>query len=186
MEFDFPEKPKPVESNVPCPKCQKLMKKGQWQYECECGFRLWHTIAKVELSEEIIIELLTTGKTKQKVTGFTSKAGNVFDTCLKYEDEQIKFDFDNTGERSFVDEVEMEEKALQNADGQSGKGILNQYTKSLEENLNESTRLQEEAKESVDATDDEFMYLQQMAEYVEEENLMVDEELLALAHEMER
>ena len=37
----------------------------------------------------------------------------MFDTCLKYEDEQIKFDFDNPGERSFVDEVEMEEKALQ-------------------------------------------------------------------------
>ena len=68
------------------------------QYECECGFKLWHTVAKVELSEEIIIELLTTGKTKKKVIGFTSKAGNVFDTCLKYEDETIKFDFDNPGE----------------------------------------------------------------------------------------
>ena len=43
-------------------------------------------------------ELLTTGKTKHKVTGFTSKAGNVFDTCLKYENEQITFDFDNPGE----------------------------------------------------------------------------------------
>ena len=50
------------------------------------------------LSEEVIIELLTTGKTKNKVLGFTSKAGNVFDTCLKYEDDTIKFDFDNPGE----------------------------------------------------------------------------------------
>lgn len=98
VTFDFPEKPKPVDSRVPCPKCQKLMKKGQWQYECECGFKLWHTVAKVELSEETIIELLTTGKTKKKITGFTSKAGNVFDTCLKYEDDTIKFDFDNPGE----------------------------------------------------------------------------------------
>ena len=98
VTFDFPEKPKPVDSNVPCPKCQKLMKKGQWQYECECGFKLWHTVAKVELPEETILELLTTGKTKKKVVGFTSKAGNVFDTCLKYEDDTIKFDFDNPGE----------------------------------------------------------------------------------------
>ena len=98
VTFDFPEKPKPVESNVPCPKCQKMMQKGQWQYECECGFKLWHTVAKVELSEEIIIEVLSTGKTKKRVVGFTSKAGNVFDACLKYEDDTIKFDFDNPGE----------------------------------------------------------------------------------------
>ena len=98
VAFDFPEKPKPVDSNVPCPKCQKMMQKGQWQYECECGFKLWHTVAKVELPEEIILELLTTGKTKKKIIGFTSKAGNVFDSCLKYEDDTIKFDFDNPGE----------------------------------------------------------------------------------------
>lgn len=98
VEFDFPEKPKPVDSNVPCPKCHQMMKKGQWQYECECGFKLWHTVAKVPLEEEIIIELLETGKTKKKITGFTSKAGNVFDTCLKYVDDTIQFDFDNPGE----------------------------------------------------------------------------------------
>ncbi|MGN1157804.1 MAG: topoisomerase C-terminal repeat-containing protein [Agathobacter sp.] len=100
VTFDFPEKVKPVESNVPCPKCRKMMQKGQWQYECECGFKLWHTVAKVELPEETILELLTTGKTKKKIAGFTSKAGNVFDTCLKYEDDTIKFDFDNPGEET--------------------------------------------------------------------------------------
>ena len=52
----------------------------------------------MELSEEILTELFTTGKTKKKVTGFTSKAGNVFDTCLKFENDQISFDFDNPGE----------------------------------------------------------------------------------------
>jgi len=98
ITFDFPEKPKPVESNVTCPKCQKKMLKGQWQYECECGFKLWHTVAKVPLAEETVIEVLSTGKTKKKVIGFTSKAGNVFDACLKYEDDTIKFDFDNPGE----------------------------------------------------------------------------------------
>ena len=95
ITFDFPEKPKPVETTVKCPRCGELLKKSQWYYECDCGFKVGHTVAKVPLSEAIIKELLETGKTKEKVTGFTSKAGNVFDACLKYEDERISFDFDN-------------------------------------------------------------------------------------------
>jgi DNA topoisomerase-3 len=98
IAFDFPERPKPVETKLPCPRCTKLLMKSQWRYECKCGFKIWHTVAKVELPEEIMTELFTTGKTKNKVTGFTSKAGNVFDACLKYENEQITFDFDNPGE----------------------------------------------------------------------------------------
>jgi DNA topoisomerase-3 len=98
VEFDFPEKPKPEDSNVPCPNCGKLLKRAQWQYECECGFKLRHTVAQVPLPEETILELLTTGKTRRKITGFTSKAGNLFDSCLKYEDGEIKFDFNNPGE----------------------------------------------------------------------------------------
>lgn len=97
IAFDFPEKPKPEETTVPCPKCGKMLMKTQWRYECACGFKIWHTVAKVELSEEVMKELLTTGKTKQKIAGFTSKAGNTFDTCLKYENDQISFDFDNPG-----------------------------------------------------------------------------------------
>lgn len=100
ITFDFPEKPKPVESQVKCPKCEKLLMKSQWYYECECGFKVSHTVAKVALSEEVISELLTTGKTRSKVIGFTSKAGNVFDSCLKFENDQISFDFDNPGENS--------------------------------------------------------------------------------------
>ena len=97
VTFDFPEKPKPVASGIDCPKCGLKLMKGQWQYECECGYKLWHIVAKVPLSEETILELLTTGKTKEKINGFTSKAGNVFDACLKYEEDTIKFDFDNPG-----------------------------------------------------------------------------------------
>ncbi len=92
--FDFPEKPKPVETKVKCPKCEKLLAKSQWQYECECGFKVFHTVAKVELSEDIMEALLTTGQTKEKVTGFISKAGNVFDAYLKYTEDGIQFDFD--------------------------------------------------------------------------------------------
>jgi DNA topoisomerase-3 len=52
------------------------------------------------LPEDIVKELFETGKTKQKVTGFISKAGNPFETCLKFENERIQFDFDNPGEVS--------------------------------------------------------------------------------------
>ena len=40
-------------------------------------------------------ELLTSGRTKEKITGFVSKAGNTFEAYLKYEDERIQFDFDH-------------------------------------------------------------------------------------------
>jgi DNA topoisomerase-3 len=114
VEFDFPEKPKPEDTNVPCPKCQKLLKRGQWQYECECGYKLRHTVAQVPLTEETITELLATGKTRHKITGFTSKTGNVFDACLKYEDDTIKFDFDNPGEPEPSKEPESPENTKDN------------------------------------------------------------------------
>ena len=115
ITFDFPEKPKPVETTVKCPKCGELLKKSQWYYECDCGFRLGHTVAKVQLSEEIMKELLETGKTKGKVTGFTSKAGNVFDACLKYEDERISFDFDNPGSLSLQKQESEKQSEVQMA-----------------------------------------------------------------------
>ena len=113
ITFDFPEKPKPVETTVKCPRCGELLKKSQWYYECDCGFRLGHTVAKVPLSEETIKELLKTGKTKEKVTGFTSKAGNVFDACLKYEDERISLDFDNPGSEPLPKQESEEQSEVQ-------------------------------------------------------------------------
>jgi len=125
VTFDFPEKPKPVETSVSCPKCQKKLMKAQWNYECECGFKVSHTVAKVELSEEVIKELLDTGKTKDKVIGFTSKAGNIFDACLKFEDDRISFDFDNPGssavsssggeERPFYEELDEKQVTIESA-----------------------------------------------------------------------
>lgn len=98
IAFDFPEKPKPVETKVKCPKCGLFLRKSQWYYECSCDFKVGHTVAKVELSEEIMAELFATGKTRAKITGFTSKSGNLFDACLKFANEKISFDFDNPGE----------------------------------------------------------------------------------------
>ncbi|MBR3769538.1 MAG: topoisomerase C-terminal repeat-containing protein [Lachnospiraceae bacterium] len=145
VTFDFPEKPKPVETSVACPKCQKKLMKAQWNYECECGFKVSHTVAKVELSEEVIKELLETGRTREKVIGFTSKAGNIFDACLKFEDDRISFDFDNPGssgsggnstggeERPFYEELDSKpitvdspiESGSSNNDDDSEFGILN-------------------------------------------------------------
>ena len=35
VTFDFPEKPKPVDTTLKCPKCGQYMKKSQWYYECD-------------------------------------------------------------------------------------------------------------------------------------------------------
>ena len=104
IEFDFPERPKPEETKVKCPKCGALLKKSQWYYECDCGFRVNRYVAKVELAEEVLEELFTKGYTAKKITGFTSKAGNVFDTCLKFEEDEIRFDFDRKPEEEREEE----------------------------------------------------------------------------------
>ena len=92
--FDFPDRPAAVETNLACPRCDAhKLKKSQWYYECECGFKIGHTVAQVPISEELMRELFTTGKTAGKITGFISKAGNPFDAYLKYADEKISFDF---------------------------------------------------------------------------------------------
>ena len=104
IEFDFPERPKPEETKVKCPKCGALLKKSQWYYECDCGFRVNRYVAKVELAEEVLEELFVKGYTAKKITGFTSKAGNVFDTCLKFEEDEIRFDFDRKPEEEREEE----------------------------------------------------------------------------------
>lgn len=104
IEFDFPERLKPEETKVKCPKCGALLKKSQWYYECDCGFRVNRYVAKVELAEEVLEELFTKGYTAKKITGFTSKAGNVFDTCLKFEEDEIRFDFDRKPEEEREEE----------------------------------------------------------------------------------
>lgn len=99
--FDFAEREPPTETNLACPRCKShKLKKGQWYLECECGFRVRHTVAQAALSEETMQELFANGKTKNKVTGFLSKTGKPFDAFLIYEKEEIKFDFDNANEKT--------------------------------------------------------------------------------------
>lgn len=93
--FDFPDRPEPTETALLCPRCKEhKLKKGQWYYECECGFRVGHTVAQVPLGEELMQQLFSEGRTKTRITGFVSKTGNTFEAALKYEDEKIQFDFE--------------------------------------------------------------------------------------------
>lgn len=105
--FDFPE---PVESEVICPSCGKKMKRAEYRMECECGLRFGHTIASLKLSDTVINEILSNKRTAKKVTGFVGKSGSEFSSVLKWEDNQIRFDFDLEG-NGFMDgegkEVEM-------------------------------------------------------------------------------
>lgn len=92
--FDFPENAPPEDTALSCPRCKAhKLKKSRWYYECECGFKIGHTVAQVPISEEVMRELFETGKTKNKINGFISRAGKKFDAFLKYENEAVKFDF---------------------------------------------------------------------------------------------
>lgn len=93
IQFDFPERPEPEETEWKCPKCGQMLQKSQWNYQCDCGFRMRRSIAGLELLPETVSELLEQKRTAQKVTGFTSKNGNPFDAYLKLTEEGIQFEF---------------------------------------------------------------------------------------------
>ena len=175
ITFDFPEKPKPVETTVKCPRCGELLKKSQWYYECDCGFKIGHTVAKVPLSEAIIKELLETGKTKEKVTGFTSKAGNVFDACLKYEDERISFDFDNPGSQSLQKQESEKQSEVQTAVQENGAQQMQQAeqggteTQQAEQNAVQSKQPQRTDSEPDGADDFYAAMANEVAAFQEEE-----------------
>lgn len=81
------------------------LKKSQWYYECVCGFKVGHTIAQLTLTEDIMQELFANGETKNRLTGFISKTGSSFDAYLKYIDEKIQFDFNNSSNMSSSENV---------------------------------------------------------------------------------
>ena len=175
VAFDFPEKPKPVETALACPKCGKMLQKSQWYYECECGFKVSHTVAKVELSEEVMRELFETGKTAKKIAGFVSKAGKQFDTCLKFNGKQISFDFDNPGEevsgkieRSLPeqsDKVNFSQKEI--AQPQIRQSTVNQGLQKQNGNLAKQEQHETEASTLADSTYDRMA--EEMAALQEED-----------------
>ena len=175
VAFDFPEKPKPVETALACPKCGKMLRKSQWYYECECGFKVSHTVAKVELTEEVMQELFETGRTAKKITGFVSKAGNQFDTCLKFDGKRISFDFDNPGkevsgkiERSLPeqsDKVNFSQKEI--AQPQIRQSTVNQGLQKQNGNFTEQEQHETEASTLADSTYDRMA--EEMAALQEED-----------------
>lgn len=95
VQFFFPDAVEPVECDVLCPVCEHKLLKGKWSYECACGFKANHTVAGLELTDEIANELFKNKRTINKVEGFKAKSGNLFDAWLTYSKEDgIKFSFD--------------------------------------------------------------------------------------------
>ena len=96
--FVFPERPKPVESSLVCPKCRKKLFKNEWNYSCECGYKVRFTVAQRVLSEDEIRQMLENGMSAP-LDGFVSKTGNTFQASLKLEEDgNITFVFDRPAE----------------------------------------------------------------------------------------
>lgn len=96
VTFKFDDKPKGK-----CPLCQADVISTMKSYSCanwketSCKFVIWKEIAKKQLPEETVKELLESGETKEPVSGFKSKAGNDFDARLKLVEGRVQFVFDN-------------------------------------------------------------------------------------------
>lgn len=91
FENSFGDKEK---TDIHCPKCKNLLDKDNRALSCDCGYKFFYVVAKKQLSDVEIKELLTKGRTNKKVIGLSSKTGKLFDTVLKYSDDRISFDFD--------------------------------------------------------------------------------------------
>jgi len=94
IAFDFGEG-ETIATEITCPKCNGKLQKNKRNYFCECKFRLPAVIAGKELDENIIQQLISEKRTEEKVQGFTSKAGNLFDAYLRMnEEDRVVFDFE--------------------------------------------------------------------------------------------
>lgn len=83
----FPERKSAV-----CPCCSgNLNDKGKL-YECECGFKLWKTIAGKTLTGNQLKSLIEKGETGV-IKGLTKKDGGTFDAMLRVNKEYKKIDF---------------------------------------------------------------------------------------------
>jgi len=85
------------ESLGPCPVCAGDVVVGKKAFGCSnwrngCRFVVWKTIAQKEITPALVQQLLTEQIT-DVVTGFTSKAGKLFDARLKVVGGEVKFDF---------------------------------------------------------------------------------------------
>lgn len=83
-----------------CPKCGEDVVETDKAITCKhnCGFKIWKTMAKKKLTKEQLKTILTTGCSKDMVSGLKSKKGNDF-SCWIYiaPNYETKFDFDKSG-----------------------------------------------------------------------------------------
>lgn len=79
-----------------CPCCSGSLNDKSKLLECDCGFKLWKTIASKTLTDKQIHVLIENGHTDE-IKGFTSKSGKSFNAKLKIdrENKQVKFEFTN-------------------------------------------------------------------------------------------
>ena len=72
----------------PCPVCGNEIKENRRAYSCwdkddhGCGFVIWKKLAGKNLPEIVVRELVTQGKTKNKISGFKGKSGRSFSAHL--------------------------------------------------------------------------------------------------------
>lgn len=72
----------------PCPVCSKDIIENRRGYSCwskddpGCGFVIWKKMASRNLPEKTVRELIQTGKTEKKVTGFKGRKGRSFSAHL--------------------------------------------------------------------------------------------------------
>jgi DNA topoisomerase-3 len=79
-----------------CPKCGKPVRESRMVYDCEggreCGFVVFKTMAKREVSLRMVKQLLHEGKTPV-VKGWRSKEGKDFSAGLVWQEDRVRFHF---------------------------------------------------------------------------------------------
>lgn len=98
LSFDFGDSSQTSpskQSSYTCPCCGLGMMENNLSISCTCGFTLWKTIAKKQLSETEIKEILGNGSTSGPVYGFKSKKGKDFHARLYVDkkEKNVTFDF---------------------------------------------------------------------------------------------
>lgn len=91
-KIQFP-KEIPKESDIPCPLCQKALKKTKYVFFCDCGYKINRIIAKKNITDEQIMDLIA--QKEVKITGMKSRRGKVFSAVIKANEH---------GKLSFVDD----------------------------------------------------------------------------------
>lgn len=100
VSFIFPNTsdpaPKAVSAELRCPSCGATLTTGKWAWECSdgCGFSFRYKIAKREMKEADLREIIEKGHTSY-LNGFVSKEGKYFVAALRLKESKkdVEFEF---------------------------------------------------------------------------------------------